>query len=162
MFKTIVKQYTNIIHEYDTMDFSVGAERETCSPPLYYSDRSERRIRKGKTKKKIVSFTDLPVQKPDYKLRKNKKKKNHNKIAKLREARWKSVTDELFSTEQHEQLEPRFKILGPVTQRWWIVKNDDDDISPYTCVSSRPVTVKTRALTGDHWIASDHWMNAML
>ena len=143
------------------MDLSVGAERETCSPPLYYNERIERRLRKGKgKKKKTVSVTDLPVQKPDYKLRKNKKKKNHNKIAKLREARLKSITEEWFSTEQHEQLEPRFKILGPVT-RWWIVKNDDD-ISPYSCVSSRPVTVKTRALTGDHWIASDHWMNAML
>ena len=145
------------------MDFSVGAERETCSPPLYYSDRSERRIRKGKTKKKIVSFTDLPVQKPDYKLRKNKKKKNHNKIAKLREARWKSITEEWFSTEQHEQLEtPSFnKILGPEErQRWWIV-NSHDDISPYAYVSSRPVMVKTHALTGEHWIASDHWMNTI-
>ena len=162
------------------MDFSVGAERETCSPPLYYNERIERRLRKGRTKDKgkegnkgSASVTDLPVQKPDYKLRKNKKKKNHNKIAKLREARWKSVTDELFSTEQHEQLEPSFK-MRPVTQRWWIVKNDDDDISPYTCVSSRPETrllfrlgrgrqrAVKRRLTGQHWIASDHWMNAML
>ena len=160
------------------MDFSIGAERETCSPPLYYSDRSARRLRKGKTKKKkkIVSVTDLPVQKPDYKLRKNKKKKNHNKIAKLRAARWKSVTDELFSTEQlDDQVEPSFK-MRPVTEvwRWWIVKNDDDDITPYSCISSTPETrllfrlgrgrerAVKRRLTGQHWIASDHWMNAML
>ena len=157
------------------MNFSIGAERETCSPPLYYSDRSARRIRKGKTKKKTVSVTDLPVQKPDYKLRKNKKKKNHNKIAKLREARWKSVTEELFSTEQHEQYEPSFKML-PVTEvwRWLIIKNDDDDITPYSCISSTTETrllfrlgrgrerAVNRRLTGQHWIASDHWMNAMI
>ena len=156
------------------MNFSIGAERETCSPPLYYSDRSARRIRKGKTKKKTVSVTDLPVQKPDYKLRKNKKKKNHNKIAKLRAARLKPITDELFSTEQHEQLEPSFKIR-PVTEvcRWLIVKNDDD-ITTYSHVSSTPETrilfrlgrgrerAVKRRLTGQHWIASDHWMNAML
>ena len=153
------------------MDFSIGTERETCSP--LYSDRIERRLRKGKTKKKIVSVTDFLVQKPDYKLRKNKKKKNHNKIAKLREARWKSVTEELFSTEQHDdQVEPSFK-NRIVIQRWLIVKNDDD-ITPYSCVSSTPETrllfrlgrgherAVNRRLTGQHWIASDHWMNAML
>ena len=162
----------------DFGDFSVGAERETCSPPLYYNDRIERRLRKGRTKDKkgSASVTDLQVQKPDYKLRKNKKKKNHNKIAKLREARWKSFTDELFSTEQlDDQVEPSFK-MRPVTEvcRWLIVKNDDDDISPYSCVSSTPVTrllfrlgrgrerAVNRRLTGQHWIASDHWMNAML
>ena len=154
------------------MDFSIGTERETCSP-LYYSDRIERRLRKGKTKKKTVSVTDLPVQKPDYKLRKNKKKKNHNKIAKLRAARLKPITDELFSTEQHDdQVEPSFK-NRIVIQRWLIVKNDDD-ITPYSCVSSTPETrilfrlgrgrerAVNRRLTGQHWIASDHWMNAML
>ena len=156
------------------MDLSVGAEHETCSPPLYYNERIERRLRKGKGKK-IVSITE-PVQKSDYKLRKNKKKKNHNKIAKLRAARLKPITDELFSTEQHEQhdqVEPSFK-MRPVTQRWWIVKNDDDDITPYSCVSSTPETrllfrlgrgrerAVKRRLTGQHWIASDHWMNAML
>ena len=153
------------------MDFSIGTERETCSP--LYSDRIERRLRKGKTKKKIVSVTDFLVQKPDYKLRKNKKKKNHNKIAKLREARWKSVTEELFSTEQHDdQVEPSFK-NRIVIQRWLIVKNDDD-ITPYSCVSSTPETrilfrlgrgrerAVNRRLTGQHCIASDHWMNAML
>ena len=156
------------------MDFSIGAERETCYPPLYYNDRIERRLRKGWTKKKIVSVTDLPVQKPDYKLRKNKKKKNHNKIAKLRAARLKPITDELFSTEQHDdQVEPSFK-NRIVTQRWLIIKNDDDDITPYSCVSSTPETrllfrlgqgrqrAVKRRLTGQHWIASDHWINAML
>ena len=159
------------------MNFSIGAERETCSPPLYYySDRSARRIRKGKTKKNTVSVTDLPVPKPDYKLRKNKKKKNHNKIAKLRAARLKPITDELFSTEQHDdQVEPSFKML-PVTEvcRWLIVKNDDDDITPYSWYPHTPETrilfrlgrgrerAVNRRLTGQHWIASDHWMNAML
>ena len=155
------------------MAFSIGTERETCSP--LYSDRIERRLRKGKTKKKIVSVTDFLVQKPDYKLRKNKKKKNHNKIAKLRAARLKPITDELFSTEQHDdQVEPSFKML-PVTEvcRWLIVKNDDD-ITPYSWYPHTPETrllfrlgrgrerAVNRRLTGQHWIASDHWMNAML
>ena len=175
MFEVFVKNITSILFTNITirMNFSIGAERETCSPPLYYSDRSARRIRKGKTKKKTVSVTDLPVQKPDYKLRKNKKKKNHNKIAKLRAARLKPITDELFSTEQHDdQVEPSFK-NRIVIQRWLIVKNDDD-ITPYSCVSSTPETrllfrlgrgrqrAVKRRLTGQHWIASDHWMNAML
>ena len=159
------------------MVFSIGAERETCYP-LYRTDRIERRLRKGRTKgkKEYARVTDLPVQKPDYKLRKNKKKKNHNKIAKLRAARLKPITDELFSTEQHDdQVEPSFKML-PVTEvcRWLIVKNDDDDITPYSWYPHTPETrlifrlgrgrerAVKRRLTGQHWIASDHWMNAMI